>query len=285
MIQKINFGRTGHFCSRILLGAAAFSNVTQDEADSSIALALDAGVNHLDVAAGYGDAELRVGSWIGRHGRPFFLATKTGERTREKAYEQIHRSLERLQVDQVDLMQLHFLVDPTEWEIAMGPGGALEAVIDAQQEGLVRYIGITGHGLTTAAMHLRALERFAFDSVLLPYSYLMSQHAQYESEFRQLEQVCRQKQIAIQTIKSLVHSPWGDIRPNRATWYRPLEDQAAIDAQVHWVLGQEGLFLNTVGDIHLLPAVLDAAKRYASPPSRESMQEVADRMGMRSLFE
>ncbi len=279
------FGKTGHESSRILLGAAAFSDVTQADADASIELSLAAGLNHVDVAAGYGDAELRMGDWIGRHGRPFFLATKTGERTKEKAHDQIRRSLERLKVDHVDLMQLHFLTDPVEWEIALGPGGALEAVIAARDEGLVRFIGITGHGLTAPVMHLRALERFDFDSVLLPYSFLMSQNAAYENDFRSLLQVCQEKNIAMQTIKSLVQTPWGEAKQDRATWYRPLEDQVAIDAQVHWVLGQQGLFLNSVGDIHILPKVLDAAERFIAAPNFQTMQAMVEEWGMRSLFE
>ncbi len=284
MIPKQVFGRSGHMSSRILLGAAAFSDVTQDEADQAMELAFSYGVNHVDVAASYGDAELRVGSWIKRHGRPFFLATKTGQRTKEKAREEIHRSLERLQVDQVDLIQLHFLVDPQEWEIALGPGGALEAVIEAKEQGLVRFIGITGHGLTVAAMHLKALERFDFDSVLLPFSYLMYINEQYRSEFFQLLKICQVRNVAVQTIKSLVHTPWGDHKQNRATWYRPLENQAEIDLAVHWVLGYEGLFLNSTGDVHILPRILDAAKRFTTPPTEEEMQSQVNRLAMQSLF-
>ena len=247
-------------------------------------LAFSYGVNHVDVAASYGDAELRVGSWIQRHGRPSFLATKTGQRTKEKAREEIHRSLERLQVDQVDLLQLHFLVDPQEWETALGPGGALEAVIEAKEQGLVRYIGITGHGLTVARMHLKALERFDFDSVLLPFSYLMYLNEQYRGEFFQLLKICQERNVAVQTIKSLVHTPWGDHEQNRATWYRPLENQSEIDLAVHWVLGHEGLFLNSAGDVHILPKVLDAAKRFTSTPPAEAMQSQVDRLAMQSLF-
>ena len=153
MISQQAFGRSGHLSSRILLGAAAFSDVTQAEADAALELALSFGVNHVDVAASYGEAELRIGNWISRHGKPFFLATKTGERTVNKAREEIHRSLERLQVTQVDLLQLHNLVDPQEWETALGPGGALEAAIEAREQGLIRFIGITGHGLRAASMH------------------------------------------------------------------------------------------------------------------------------------
>ena len=284
MIAKQVFGRTGHLSSRTLLGAAAFSRVTQAEADTSMELALSFGVNHVDVAASYGDAELRVGSWIKRHGKPSFLATKTEERTSKKAREEIHRSLERLQVDHVDLLQLHNLVDPYEWETALGPGGALEAAIQAREQGLVRFIGITGHGLTTPAMHRQALERFDFDSVLLPFSYLMTLNEQYLHDFLDLLNICQSRNVAVQAIKSIVHTPWGDQTPYRATWYRPLEDQPDIDLAVHWVLGHPGLFLNTVGDIHVLPKVLDAADRFVLPPTDDEMQKQVEKLGMLSLF-
>ena len=284
MITQQAFGRSGHLSSRILLGAAAFSHVTQVEADAALELALSFGVNHVDVAASYGEAELRVGNWINRHGKPFFLASKTGERTVNKAREEIQRSLERLQVTQVDLLQLHNLVDPQEWETALGPGGALEAAIEARQQGLVRFIGITGHGLTAAAMHRRALERFDFDSVLLPFSYLMAQYEQYRSDFLRLFDMCQSRNVATQTIKSIVHTPWGKHKPTRATWYRPLEKQADIDQAVHWVLGHTGLFLNSVGDVHILPRVLDAANRFITPPTDEEMQTLTDKLGMQPLF-
>ena len=284
MITKQAFGRSGHLSSRLLLGAAAFSEVTQAEADAALDLALSVGVNHVDVAASYGEAELRIGSWISRHGKTFFLATKTGERTVNKARVEIHRSLERLQVTQVDLLQLHNLVDPKEWEIALGSGGAVEAAIEAREQGLARFIGITGHGLTTVAMHRQALERFDFDSVLLPFSYVMAQNAQYRSDFLSLLEICRSRNVAVQTIKSIAHTPWGKQAPNRATWYRPLEEQADIDRAVHWVLGHAGLFLNSVGDVHILPRVLDAANRFVAPPTDDEMQTQVDVLGMQPLF-
>ena len=284
MISKQAFGRSGHMSSRILFGAAAFWSVTQAEADRALELALAYGVNHVDVAASYGEAELRIGNWIQRHGRPFFLATKTEERTANKAGEEFQRSLERLQVDQVDLLQLHNLVDPQEWEIALGPGGAVEAAIQARERGLVRYIGITGHGLTAAAMHRQALERFDFDSVLLPFSYVMAQNEQYSREFLSLTEVCQSRNVAIQTIKSIVHTPWGEHEANRATWYRPLEEQADIDRAVHWILGHAGLFLNSVGDVNLLPKVLDAADRFTAPPTDDEMKTQMDKLGMQPLF-
>jgi aryl-alcohol dehydrogenase-like predicted oxidoreductase len=284
MISRATFGRSGHLSSRVLLGAAAFWQVTQAEADAAIGLALSYGVNHVDVAASYGEAELRVGSWISRHGKTFFLATKTGERTADGARQELHRSLERLQVAQVDLLQLHNLVDPGEWETALGPGGALEAAREARQQGLVRFIGVTGHGLGVAAMHRKALERFDFDSVLLPFSYVLAQNEQYRRDFFELSRICQARNVAMQTIKSIAHSSWGELAPDRATWYRPLERQADIDRAVQWVLGHADLFLNSAGDVNLLPKVLDAADRYQTPPTDGEMQAQMDELGMQPLF-
>ncbi len=284
MISTHNFGRTGHASSRVILGAAAFGQTTQSETDAAIDLAVSYGVNHVDTAASYGDAEVRIGDWIGRHGRPFFLATKTGERTAVKARVELHRSLERLRVDRVDLLQLHNLADPGEWETALGPGGALEAAIEARDQGLVRFIGVTGHGWTIPTMHARALERFDFDSVLLPYSYVMMQNAEYRAACEALFTVCSSRNVAVQTIKSLVHMPWGDEPRTRATWYKPLEDPEAIARAVHWVFGRPGAFLNSVGDVHLLPLVLDAADKFSVPPTDEEMHAQVVRLGMRPLF-
>jgi aryl-alcohol dehydrogenase-like predicted oxidoreductase len=284
MIPKHPFGRTGHMSTRIIFGAAAFANVTQEEADRTMELLLQYGINHIDTAASYGDSELRLGPWMERHRNDFFLATKTGERTYQKAREQIHRSLERLRVSHVDLLQLHYLVDPQEWEVAMGPGGALEAAIEAREQGLVRFIGVTGHDLSVARMHLRSLERYDFDSVLLPYNYLLMQNPQYAADFEALLAVCQQRNVAVQTIKSLARRPWGERPRTRATWYEPLEEQADIDLAVHWVLGRPGIFLNTTGDIHVLPKVLAAASRFQGQPDDAEMRALVQRQAMEPLF-
>jgi aryl-alcohol dehydrogenase-like predicted oxidoreductase len=284
VIEKIPFGRTGHHSTRAVFGAAALSQVTQAEADNTLDVLLRYGVNHIDTAASYGDAELRIGPWMARHRPDFFLATKTEERIYQKARDQIHRSLERLQVEYVDLLQLHNLVDPGEWETALGPGGALEAAIEAREEGLVRFIGVTGHGLTVAAMHRRALERFDFDSVLLPYNYQMMQDPQYAADFESLLTLCEERNVAVQTIKSITRGPWGHKPPNRATWYEPLEDQDEIDHAIHWVLGRPGIFFATVGDIHLLPRVLDAADRFPAAFSAEQLEAEVAGIELEPLF-
>ena len=284
MIEKQPFGRTGHSSTRTIFGAAALSQVTQAEADRTLELLLRHGIKHIDTAASYGDSELRVGPWMGRHRQDFFLATKTEKRSYQEAWDEFRLSLERLQVDHVDMLQLHFLVDPAQWEVAMGPGGVLEAVIEAREQGLTRFIGVTGHETVAPAMHLRSLERFDFDAVLLPYSYVMMQNPQYAADFETLLALCRERNVAVQTIKSLVRRPWGDRPHTRATWYEPLEAQADIDRTVHWVLSRPGVFLNTVADVHLLPRVLDAASRLGAAPSEAEMQEQAARLEMAPLF-
>ncbi len=287
MIRSMPFGKTGHQSSRALLGAAAFGQVTQNAADAAIDLALGAGVNHVDTAASYGHSEERIGSWIRRHGKPFFLATKTGERSAGPAYDQIRQSLDRLGVTQVDLLQLHNLVEPEAWQTALGPGGALEAAIRAKQEGLTRFIGVTGHGLMAPAQHRRALERYAFDAVLFPYSYILSKNAAYWADVTELLDVCAKRQVATQTIKAVVRAPWGERPESAPTWYEPLTDGHEIDLSVSWVLSQPQTFINTVGDVTLLPKVLDAVARFsASPvaPPDAVMFAQLERMGMQNLF-
>jgi aryl-alcohol dehydrogenase-like predicted oxidoreductase len=284
MIPVQPFGRTGHQSTRLLFGAAAIGNVSQEEADQTMELIREHGINHIDTAASYGDAELRLGPWMETHRDEFFLATKTGERTHAEAYNEIQRSLERLRTDHVDLIQLHNLVDEEEWRTAFSAGGSLEAVVEAKDDGLVRFIGVTGHGVTVAAQHLRSLEEYPFDSVLLPYNFPMSRNARYMADFEELVAVCADRGVAVQTIKAITRGPWGEQKPTANTWYEPLTDQAAIDTAVGWVLGREGVFLNTVGDIHLLPKVLDAAERFTERPQDEQMRKLEAAFGLEPLF-
>ena len=285
MIPTQLFGRTGHSSTRVIFGAAALSAVTQDEADATMELVTAAGINHIDVAASYGDAELRLGPFLEQHRSEFFLATKTGERTAEAAYAEINRSLERLRTDHVDLLQLHNLVDEDEWRTAYAPGGALEGAVRAKEEGLVRDLGVTGHGVTVARQHLRSLEEYDFASVLLPYNYPMTGNAEYLADFEELLSVCAERGVAVQTIKSITRAPWAsDEGHHAATWYEPLTDQGAIDTAVAWVLGRPDIFLNTVGDIHLLPKVLDAADRFTARPSDDEMARLDEAWGMEPLF-
>jgi aryl-alcohol dehydrogenase-like predicted oxidoreductase len=284
MIAKSSFGRTGYLSSRVLFGGAAFFTSTQEEANAALDLLPQYGVNHIDTAASYGFSETLIGPWLKSRREQFFLATKTEDRTRDAAMASIYRSLELLQTNYLDLIQIHNLSTQAEWEIALGSGGALEACIEARRLGVARFIGITGHGVEIPFLHRRALERFDFDSVLLPYNYMMMQNPRYAEGVEALLEICRQRNVPVQAIKSITRSTWEDHPRTRNTWYQPLEAQEDIDLAVHWVLGNPQLFLNSVGDVHLLPRVLDAAQRFAARPSEQEMQALAERARLAPLF-
>jgi aryl-alcohol dehydrogenase-like predicted oxidoreductase len=283
-IPKRPFGRTGHDSSRVIFGGAALGAVTQDVADRALDVLLRHDVNHIDVAASYGDAEVRVKPWLQRHPGRFFVATKTGERRAGPAREQLHRSLDRLGVDHVDLWQLHNLVDPIDWDTALSPGGALEAAVEARGQGLVRWIGVTGHGTQIAATHRRSLERFDFDSVLLPCNYLTMRIPHYREQFEGLVATCRERDAAVQTIKSIGMRPWMGRERTATTWYQPLTEQADIDTAVWWVLGRPDVFLITAGDVDLLPRVLDAAERFEHAPEDAELERLVERVQAEPLF-
>src|SRR4051794_32610504 len=284
MMEKRPFGATGHDSSQVIFGAAALWDTPEREADAALQLLLEHGINHIDVAASYGKAEDALRPWLREHRADFFLATKTEERSYTAAREQIRRSLDRMGVDQVDLIQLHCLVHPDEWDVAMGEDGALRAAVEARDEGLVRFIGVTGHGLTIAAMHLRSLERFAFDSVLLPYSHVAMQDEPYASDFGRVLATCNERNVAVQTIKGIARGPWGSKEHTSSTWYEPLVDQREIDLAVHWVLGEPSVFLNSAGDLELLPRVLDAAERFRARPDEAEMARLLADQRLSTLF-
>ncbi|KKL70389.1 hypothetical protein LCGC14_2105400 [marine sediment metagenome] len=285
MIDKRKFGNTGHLGTRIIFGAAALGNVTQVEADQTLDVLLKYGINHIDTAAGYGDSELRIGSWMEKHRNKFFLATKIFRRSYKDASDQIQSSLERLQVSSIDLIQIHNLTNPDSWEKVMGSDGALKALVEAREQGLVRYIGVTGHGFTVAAMHIRSLDHFEFDTVLLPYNYIMMQNPNYATDFENLLKLCKDRNVAVQTIKSLARRPWGKKKRSRNTWYEPFEDQIDIDRTVHWVLKKEDVFLNTSSDLFLLPKILDAASRFKSGPPEDELRMKTTQLGMKPIFD
>jgi aryl-alcohol dehydrogenase-like predicted oxidoreductase len=284
MIATAPFGLTGRESTRTIFGAASLGSVTQEEADRTFELLFEHGVNHIDTAASYGDSELRIAPVLSRHPRDFFVASKTEQRDYAGAREEIRRSLDRLGVDRIDLLQLHNLVDVIEWEFALREDGALQAAVEARDEGLIRFIGVTGHGLTVGRMHRRSIERFPFDSVLLPYSYVQMRDDRYAEDFEALAAMCDERGVAVQAIKSISLAPWDGRTQTAATWYEPLREQADIDLAVHWVLGRPGVFLNTVGDIAVLPRVLDAASRFESRPPDDAMEELVGRRQLVSLF-
>ncbi len=286
MIERTSFGRTGHESSRVIFGAAALGSMRQDTADELLPVLLEAGVNHLDVAASYGDAELRLAPWLAAEPGAFFLATKTGDRTGDAARASLERSLQRLGVDRVDLIQLHNMVEPDEWEVAFGPGGAVEALADARAEGLTRFIGVTGHGLRVAGMHLRSLERFDFDSVLLPYSYVLMRQDGYRADVERLLERCAERNVAVQTIKAAARRRWTEAG-RRHAWYEPLTDGDAIDRAVRYVLARPGVFVISSSDTHLLRPTLAAAARSAGldPPSDTALQHDVSAQAIEPLFD
>ncbi len=284
MIERRPFGGTGHRSTSVIFGGAAIGRVTQEVADGVLGLLLKYGVNHIDTAASYGEAELRIGPWMEGHRGDFFLATKTGQRTYGEARAEIRRSLERLRVESVDLIQLHNLTHPGDWDVAMGEDGALKAVVEAKETGLTRFIGVTGHGLMAAAMHLRSLERYPFESVLLPWNYILFKEGRYNRDFNALLEVCRDRDVAFQTIKSITKGSWADKKRTRNTWYEPLEDQGDIDRAVSWILGQGYMFLNSASDTELLSRILDSASRFTGQPSDEEMEGMVEKSSMSRLF-
>ena len=285
MIELAPFGRTGHRSSRVIFGAAALGSMGQDRADELLTILDEFGVNHIDTAAAYGDSELRLAPWLAGRRDRVFLATKTGDRTGDAARASLERSLERLGVDHVDLIQLHNLVEDDEWEVAHGPGGAVEALARARDEGLTRFIGVTGHGTRIPGMHLRSLQEFDFDSVLLPYNFLMLANDAYRRDVGALLERCAARQVAVQTIKSVARRRWLDDREPHFAWYQPLADHDAVARAVRYVLGRSQLFLNSSSDGRLLRPILEAAVSGGDVPADAEMQADVDRYAMQPLFD
>jgi aryl-alcohol dehydrogenase-like predicted oxidoreductase len=283
----VEFGRTGHLSTRILFGAAALGTMRQDRADAVLDTLLEFGVNHIDTAASYGESELRIAPWLTGHRDRFFLATKTDDRTGPDARASLERSLARLGVDQVDLIQLHNLVEEDEWQTAHGPGGAVEALVRARDEGLVRFIGVTGHGLRIAGMHLRSIERFDFDSVLLPYNFSLWQNDGYCRDAELLMERCAERRIAVQTIKSVARRRWTDNSTPHFSWYEPVRERPALARAVRWVLSRPGIFLNSSSDAGLLRSILEVAsgpEASIRPTDAEMQADVAD-LSITQLFD
>lgn len=285
MLTRNAFGATGFESSRVLFGAAALAAMKPARIEATLALLEREGVNHIDTAAGYGDSELNLAGWLGLHRSEIFLATKTAERGGREAREGLERSLTRLGVDHVDLIQLHNLVDLEGWQTAMGAGGAVEALVQARDEGLVRFIGVTGHGTVAPAMHRRSLEEFEFASVLCPYNFSMMAQPDYATDFESLATVCRERKVALQTIKALARRRWQATEGPRFSWYEPLTDGDAIRRAVRWVLSRDDVFLNTSSDARLLEPTLIAAKELGGSPSDREMQGDRDAFAIEALFE
>lgn len=267
-------GRLDHRSSVLLYGAAALASVEQEVADRSIQEALDAGINHFDVAASYGDAELRLGPWMQRIRDRIFLATKTGERSREAAWSQINASLQRLQTERLDLLQLHAVGDLEDLDRAVGPGGALEAATRAVDEGLVNAVGITGHGSEAPAVHLEALRRFPFATVLTPLNPVLWRDTVYRASYEALAEEVHRQDVGLMIIKTISRRNWPD-GPEGApytTWYEPLDGEERIRAAVSWVLAHKEITgLATAGDIRLLGATIAAEQNRISAEEAEAV--------------
>lgn len=270
-METRRLGRLGHMTSVLVYGGASLVDVPDEIADRSIQLALDAGINHFDTAAAYGDSELHLGRWMDRIRDRIFLATKTGDRTATGAYDGIRRSLERLQVTRVDLIQLHAVGDLEDLDHAIGAGGAVEGVVRARDEGLVGAIGITGHGMGAPATHLEALRRFPFDSVLTPYNFRLAQDDAYRHDFEALLEEIEAQDVGLRVIKSVARNLWKSSQaPPYTTWYEPMDEQAQVTAAVAFVLGRsEVAGICTAGDVHLLPLFIEAERRRRSLSAEE----------------
>ena len=285
MIPLAPFGSTGHHSTRVVFGAAALGGMSQERADATMAQVAGWGINHIDTAASYGASEDRLRTWLGEHRRDVFLATKTGERRGDAARSELERSLERMNVDHVDLIQLHNLVEDDEFETVFAPGGAVEALCAARDEGLVSHIGVTGHGLRIPGMHLRSLERFEFASVLFPVNFILLDNPAYRADVEELLAVCAERQVAIQTIKSIARGRWSDDSTAHFSWYDPLTDPAAISRAVRFVLSHPQMFLNTTSDARLLAPIVDTAAGDLSSPSADEMRADVTEHHITPLFD
>lgn len=287
MIDRQTFGRTGHVSTRVIFGAAALGSMGQERADDVLQTVLDSGINHIDTAASYGDSELRLSSFLADHRASFFLATKTGSRSGSGARRELESSLQRMGVDHVDLIQLHNLVEQDEWAQAHAPGGAVEALLQARDEGLVRFVGITGHGVRIPSMHLQSLDRFDFDSVLLPFNYSMMSNFAYRADATALLERCAEHDVAVQTIKSIARRRWpADAMDPHYAWYQPLPTGEALTRAVHFVLANEQVFLNSSSDATLLPAIIAAAESFTgSTPSAADLDADAAEHDIQPLFD
>lgn len=283
-MQKRRFGRTGHMSTILIFGAFAVGQVSQEEADAAMEVLLEHGINHIDVAPSYYDAELRLGPWLERHRDRFFLGCKTQLRNREEAWQELHRSLERLRVDAFDLFQLHAVTTMEELDQCFAPGGSMEAILEARDQGLTRYIGITSHGLQAPAVEMAALERFDFDSLLFTLNFKMWADEGYRRDAETLLQLAAERDVGTMVIKAVTRGPWGDNVQRYHTWYEPFDDAENIERALRFALSQPVTGAISAGDARLLPMILDAAERFQPMDEAEQRDLLATAADYEPLF-
>ena len=272
---KRRFGRSGHMSTVAIFGGAAFSEISQADADRVMEQVIEAGINHIDIAPSYGQAEERVGPWMTRERGRFFLGCKTMERTKEGAWNELRQSLKRLQTDSFDLYQCHAITTMQELDSVTMPGGALEAFEEARREGLVKHLGITGHGVNAPEIYLEALQRFDFDSVLFPINFVQMGNPDYRRHAKELISVCRAKDVGTMIIKAVTKGPWGDKEKTATTWYEPFDQMDEIQRAVNFALSYEITGLCTPGDVRILPMFLQACENFVEL-NHEQMEELIE---------
>ena len=284
-MEKRRFGRTGHDSAVAIFGAAAFFEISQADADKVMEYILSTEINHIDVAPGYGQAEIRLGPWLAEERDRFFLGCKTQERSKEAAAKELRRSLERLQIDKFDLFQLHAMTNMEELGQVTAAGGALEAIIEAKDEGLLDYIGITGHGLEVPDVFLKAIERFDFDSILFPINFILYENTAYREKAQVLLQKCQELDIGSMIIKHIAKGPWGEGDKTHTTWYRPFTQAEWIQKSVDFALSQPITGICTPGDINLLPLVVEACQKFQPMDANHQVELISQTPQFQPLFE
>jgi aryl-alcohol dehydrogenase-like predicted oxidoreductase len=283
-METRRFGRTGHMSTVAIFGAAAFSNVSQEDADKAMESIIEAGVNHIDIARSYGDAELRVGPWMPRERGRFFLGSKTTERTKEGAWKELQESLKRLQIEALDLYQIHAVTTMDELDAVTMKGGALEAFLEARQNGLTRFIGITGHGVNAPKIYLEALRRFDFDTVLFPLNFVQMANPEYREYAEELIATCKAKDVGTMIIKSITKAPWGEREHTATTWYEPFDKSEEIQPAVNFALSYDITGLCTAGDTRVLPMVLKACENFTRLSDSEKEEMIKSGKQFEPLF-
>ncbi len=284
MLQLRRFGRTEHLSSVAIFGAAAFWEISQEQADRVMELVIASGVNHIDVAPSYGQAEQRLGPWMRRERGRFFLGCKTTERTRAGAWSELRQSLKRLHSLSFDLYQLHAVTSFEELDAVTAPGGALEALVEARQSGLIKFIGITGHGVNAPAIYLEALNRFDFDSVTFPLNYVQAGNPEYYRQAEELIRQCHLRDMGLMIIKSIAKGAWGEKEPTHTTWYEPFPEMDQIQPAINFVLSHAVTGICTAGDTRLLPMVLKACENYVPMSPEERLNLIESGRSYQPLF-